>query len=199
MKINKVLITDALRTVKKSRSRFISIIAIVALGVSFFAGINAAAPDMQDTIGEYILSSNAMDIQIISTAGLTENDLSVIRTINGVEYAEGEKFVDGVCLVDGKKISDIDGSEMTLRVYPIDANKAIMDSNGQKDPTYLNRPQLIEGSWPTSPNQCLVDSSRLSTPDEFKIGATITIEGDGTDVDASLQNSEYTVDRKSVV
>ena len=193
MKINKVLITDALRTVKKSRSRFISIIAIVALGVSFFAGINAAAPDMQDTIGEYILSSNAMDIQIISTAGLTENDLSVIRTINGVEYAEGEKFVDGVCLVDGKKISDIDGSEMTLRVYPIDANKAIMDSNGQKDPTYLNRPQLIEGSWPTSPNQCLVDSSRLSTPDEFKIGATITIEGDGTDVDASLQNSEYTV------
>ena len=85
MKINKVLITDALRTVKKSRSRFVSIIAIVALGVSFFAGINAAAPDMQDTIGEYILSSNAMDIQIISTAGLTDYDLSVIRTINGVE------------------------------------------------------------------------------------------------------------------
>ena len=193
MKINKVLITDALRTVKKSRSRFVSIIAIVALGVSFFAGINAAAPDMQDTIGEYILSSNAMDIQIISTAGLTDYDLSVIRTINGVEYAEGEKFVDGVCLVDGKKISDIDGSEMTLRVYPIDANKAIMDSNGQKDPTYLNRPQLIEGTWPTSPNQCLVDSSRLSTPDEFKIGATIKIEGDGTDIDASLQNEEYTV------
>ena len=193
MKINKVLITDALRTVKKSRSRFISIIAIVALGVSFFAGINAAAPDMKDTISEYILSSNAMDIQIISTAGLTDNDLNVIRSINGIEYAEGEKFVDGVCLVDGKKISDIDGSEMTLRVYPIDANKAILDSNGQKDPTYLNRPQLLEGSWPTSPNQCLVDSSRLSTPDEFKIGATITVEGDGTDVASTLQNEQYTV------
>ncbi len=193
MKINKVLITDALRTVKKSRSRFLSIIAIVALGVSFFAGINAAAPDMKDTIGEYILSSNAMDIQIISTAGLTENDVSVISTINGVEYVEGEKFVDGVCLVDGKKISDIDGSEMTLRVYPIDSNKAIMDTNGQIDPSYLNRPQLIEGSWPTSPNQCLVDSSRLSTPEEFKIGATITVEGDGTDVASSLQNTQYTV------
>ncbi|MBR2417804.1 MAG: hypothetical protein IKB12_04155, partial [Clostridia bacterium] len=193
MKINKVLITDALRTVKKSRSRFVSIIAIVALGVSFFAGINAAAPDMQDTISEYIKSSNAMDIQIISTAGLTEHDLSVIRTINGVEVAEGERFVDGVCLVDGKKISDIDGSEMTLRVYPIDANKAIMDSNGQKDTTYLNRPQLIEGMWPTSANQCLVDSSRLSTPEEFKIGATITVEGDGSDIDSSLQNNEYTV------
>lgn len=193
MKINKVLITDALRTVKKSRSRFLSIIAIVALGVSFFAGINAAAPDMKDTIGEYILSSNAMDIQIISTAGLTENDVSVISTINGVEYVEGEKFVDGVCLVDGKKISDIDGSEMTLRVYPIDGNKAIANENGQNDPTYLNRPQLIEGSWPTSPNQCLVDSSRLSTPEEFKIGATITVEGDGTDVASSLQNTQYTV------
>ena len=193
MNINKVLITDALRTVKKSRSRFISIIAIVALGVSFFAGINAAAPDMKDTIGEYVLSSNAMDLQIISTAGLTDNDVSVIRSINGIEYVEGEKFVDGVCLVDGKKISDIDGSEMTLRVYPIDANKAIADENGQKDPTYLNRPQLIEGSWPTSPNQCLVDSSSLSTPDEFKIGAVITVEGDGTDVASTLQNTQYTV------
>ena len=193
MKINKVLITDALRTVKKSRSRFVSIIAIVALGVSFFAGINAAAPDMKDTISEYIHSSNAMDIQIISTAGLTENDLSVIRTINGIEYAEGERFVDGVCLVDGKKISDIDGSEMTLRIFPIDANKAINNTNGQNDVTYLNRPELIEGSWPTSPNQCLVDSSRLSTPEEFKIGATITVEGDGTDIASSLQNTEFTV------
>lgn len=193
MEINKVLITDALRTVKKSRSRFLSIIAIVALGVAFFAGINAAAPDMKDTIGEYIVSSNAMDIQIISTAGLTENDVAVISTINGIEYAQGERFVDGVCLVDGKKISDIDGSEMTVRVYPIDSNKAILDSNGQKDPSYLNRPQLIEGSWPTSPNQCLVDSSRLSTPDEFKIGSVIKIEGDGTDIDASLQNAEFTV------
>lgn len=193
MKINKVLITDALRTVKKSRSRFLSIIAIVALGVSFFAGINAAAPDMKDTIAEYVLSSNAMDIQIISTAGLTDSDLSVIRTINGIEYAEGERFVDGVCLVDGKKISDIDGSEMTLRVYPLDANKAIENANGQNDVTYLNRPQLIEGSWPTSPNQCVVDSSRLSTPDEFQIGATITVEGDGTNIESSLKNTQYTV------
>ena len=193
MKINKVLITDALRTIKKSRSRFVSIIAIVALGVSFFAGINAAAPDMRDTAREYIKSSNAMDVQVISTAGLTDNEIAVIQSIGGIEYAAGEKFVDGVCSVDGKQISDIDGSEMTVRVYPLDVNKAIAAQNGADDRTYLNRPQLIEGSWPTSPNQCLVDQSRLSTPEEFKIGSVITVSGDGTDISSSLTNSEYTI------
>lgn len=193
MKINKVLITDALRTVKKSRSRFISIIAIVALGVSFFAGINAAAPDMRDTITEYVSSSNAMDVQIISTAGLTDNEIAVIKSISGIESAVGEKFVDGVCQVDGKQISDIDGSEMTVRVYPLDVDKAIAADGGADDPSYLNRPQLIEGSWPTSPNQCVVDRSRLSTPDEFKIGSTVTIEGDGSDISSSLSNTQYTI------
>ncbi len=193
MKINKVLITDALRTVKKSRSRFVSIIAIVALGVSFFAGINATAPDMKDTVRDYLLSSNAMDIQIISTAGLTENDISVIRTVSGVEAAIGERFVDGVCQVDGVQISDIDGSEMTVRVYPLDTNKAIAAAGGANDRTFLNRPQLIEGSWPTSPNQCVVDQSRLSTPEEFKIGSTITVTGDGTDITSSLENNQFTI------
>lgn len=193
MKINKVLITDALRTVKKSRSRFISIIAIVALGVSFFAGINAVSPDMTDTITEYIRSSNAMDVQIISTAGLTDSDIAVIKSINGIEAAVGEKFVDGVCQVDGKQISDIDGSEMTVRVYPLDVNKAIAADSGADDSTYLNRPQLLEGSWPTSPNQCVVDQSRLSSPEEFKIGSTITVEGDGTDMASSLANTQFTI------
>ena len=77
MNINKVLITDALRTVQKTQSRFISIIAIVALGVSFFAGMNAISPDMYDTMRDYALEANMSDIQIISTAGLTDNDVAV--------------------------------------------------------------------------------------------------------------------------
>ena len=193
MKINRILITDALRTIERSSPRFISIIAIVALGISFFAGMNATAPDMYETLWEYTKTSNSMDIRIVSTAGITDNDIAVIGSINGVESAVGEKYVDGVVRVDGETINDIDGSEMTVRAISLDINKALNCANGYDDPTYLNRPQLVEGSWPTSSNQCLVDESFLSTPEEFKIGSVLTIEGDGTDISGSLQNTEFTV------
>lgn len=193
MKINKVLITDALRTVQKTQSRFISIIAIVALGVSFFTGMNAVAPDMYNTIRDYALETNMADIQIISTAGLTDNDIAVIQSINGIETAIGEKFVDGVVKVNGEPISDTDGSELTVRALPIDLTKLANVNAGAEDRTFMNRPQLVEGTWPTSPNQCVVDDSALSTPDEFEIGSTISIEGENKDLTKSLSNQQFTV------
>lgn len=193
MKINKVLITDALRTVERTQSRFISIIAIVALGISFFTGMNATAPDMYETAAQYIIDTNAADIRIISTAGLTDDDVSVIKSIGGVENAVGEKFVDGVVKVDGNPVSDTDGSEMTVRALPLDLTKLANVSAGVEDSSFMNRPQLVEGSWPTSPNQCLIDSSTLSTPEEFKIGSVITIEGENKDLTQSLENQQFTV------
>ncbi len=193
MKFSNVLITDALRTVQKTKSRFFSIMAIVALGVSFFTGMNAVAPDMYDTMLDYAKTSNMADIQIISTAGLTDNDVAVIQSINGIEAAVGEKFVDGVVKVNGAPVSDTDGSELTVRALPIDLNKLANVNAGTDDRSFMNRPQLVEGSWPTSPNQCLVDESALSTPDEFKIGAVLSIEGENKDLTKSLTNQEFTV------
>lgn len=193
MNINKVLITDALRTVQKTKSRFFSIIAIVALGVSFFAGMNAISPDMYDTMQQYALDSNMSDIQIISTAGLTDNDIAVIQSINGIESAVGEKFVDGVIKVNGNPISDTDGSEMTVRALPLDLTKLANLTAGTDDRSFMNRPQLIEGSWPTSPNQCVVDDSALSTPDEFQIGSVVSVEGENKDLTKSLSNQEFTI------
>lgn len=192
-KYNKILVTDALRTVERTMSRFISIIAIVALGVSFFAGMNAVKPDMYDTAKKYVNSSNAMDIQVISTAGLTDGDLDVLRSITGVKAVEGVKFVDGVAKVNGAPVNDIDGSEMTIRALPLDMNKLSFVSSGGTDDSFMNRPELLEGSWPSSANQCLVDSSTLSTPDEFKIGSIITIEGEKTDIASTLANSQFTI------
>ncbi len=193
MNINKVLITDALRTVQKTKSRFISIIAIVALGVSFFAGMNAVSPDMYDTMSQYALDSNMSDIQIISTAGLTDNDVAVIQSINGIDAAVGEKFVDGVVKVNGAPISDTDGSELTVRALPLDLTKLANVNAGADDRSFMNRPQLVKGSWPTSPNQCVVDDSSLSTPDEFQIGSVISVEGENKDLTKSLSNQEFTV------
>lgn len=193
MKINKILITDALRTIERSQARFLSIIAIVALGVSFFVGTNATAPDMRDTVEQYLADTNSMDIRIVSTAGLTDDDVAVISSINGVESAEGQKFVDGVVKINGETISDIDGSELVVRAISLDMNDVLAHASGTDDPTYMNRPQLIEGNWPAAANQCLVDASMLSTPEEFRIGSVLRIDGDGVDISSSLTNNEYTI------
>lgn len=193
MKINKVLITDAIRTIRHSQARFISIIAIVALGVSFFAGTNATSPDMLDTMQKYIVDTNSMDVQIISTAGITDSDIAVVSSINGIESAVGQKFVDGVVKINGENVSDIDGSELAIRAISLDMNDVYAHISGEDKAAYMNRPQLIEGNWPTAQNQCLVDASMLSTPEQFKIGNTLTIHGDGTDISASLSNTEYTI------
>lgn len=193
MKINKVLLTDAVRTVQRTAPRFISIIAIVALGISFFAGMNATAPDMLDTMTDYMISANSMDIQVVSTAGITDSDISVISSINGVKAVTGERYIDGIVRANGQTISDVDGSEMTIRVMSLDMNEVVNHSNGIDNPAFMNRPQLIEGSWPVASDQCVVDASRLSTPEEFKIGTVLTVSGDATDISGSLANTEYTI------
>ncbi len=193
MKINRVLITDAIRTIQHSQSRFISIIAIVALGVSFFAGTNATSPDMLDTMQKYLADTNAMDVQIVSTTGITDDDIAVVSSINGIESAVGQKFVDGIVKVDGETVSDIDGSELSIRAISLDMNDVFAQLSGEDKASYMNRPQLIEGNWPTAQNQCLVDASMLSTPEEFKIGSKLTIRGDGVDIGSSLSNTEFTI------
>ncbi|MBQ8028137.1 MAG: ABC transporter permease [Clostridia bacterium] len=191
--MNRALLTDTIRTISRTQSRFFSIVLIVALGISFFAGMNATAPDMKDTAEKYLTASNAADVRIVSSAGLTNEDIAVLGSIQGVENISGEKFVDGILSVNDQKVSDIDGSQLTVRVIALDCTKAQYAAAGENDKSFMNRPQLIEGSWPTGANQCLVDQSQLSTPEEFKIGSVITVEGDGSDITGSLQNTQYTI------
>ena len=191
---NNVLLKDTIRTIGRSSSRFFSIVLIVALGISFFAGFSATAPFMRSSIRDYYKLSNAADIRIISSIGLTESDVKTIASIDGVEAVCGEKFADGVVDVDGKPISDLDGSRLSVRAYALDINKAVEQyNNGTDDRSYINRPQLVEGNWPQNAQECLVDDSAFSTPDEFQIGAMIGISGDGSDITASLANTEYRI------
>lgn len=187
------LFKDTLRTIERTRSRFFSIVAIVALGISFFAGMNATAPDMLETAAQYYKDTNVMDIGITSTVGLSNEDLQTLASITGVEVITGERFFDGNLLVNGQNATDLDGSQLTVRALSLDLEKVSAYSQGADDKTFLNRPQLIEGTWPTSPDQCVVDKSVLSTPDGFEIGNVITIEGDSADASASLKNTQFTI------
>lgn len=77
-----------LREVRFSLSRFLAIFAIVALGVGFLAGLLAATPDMRLSVDDYYDRMNIMDVRVLSTLGLSEEDIAAIRQADGVEQVE---------------------------------------------------------------------------------------------------------------
>ena len=66
------------REIRNTRSRFLSILILVALAVAFLSGLRSTAPDMKNTGDSYLDAQNFMDIQVMSTLGLTEEDLEAL-------------------------------------------------------------------------------------------------------------------------
>ena len=85
----KAMHKDFWMEIRKSKARFISIFMIVALGVAFFSGIQASSPDMRFSGDAYYDETNLMDIKVMGTLGLTEDDVAAIKQVDGVENAGG--------------------------------------------------------------------------------------------------------------
>lgn len=191
--MSKALIKDTLRTIKKNFSRYISILLIIALGTAFFVGIKATAPDMFGTAEKYFADYNLMDIRVQSLAGLTDEDLNAIRSLHGVSYVKGQKFTDSLVKVNGEIISDIDGTRISARAYGISPEHISDFLSGENDGSYINRVEKIEGEFPKQIDECLVDASRLSTPDSYKIGNTITLETDSGNIPSTLATNTFKI------
>ena len=100
------LLKDGIKEIKYSYKRFISLLLIVLLGVGFFAGIKATSPDMKKTVDTYFDDLKVMDIQVISTLGLTDDDITAIKQVENVESVEGAYQTDAVvtvCLIQSMK------------------------------------------------------------------------------------------------
>ena len=98
--MSKSLRKDFYREIKKSFSRFISIMLIVVLGVAFYSGIRSAMPAMKLTADRIYDEQGLMDIRVVGTLGLTADDLEKIREIEGVQNAEGSFSNDFICLAN---------------------------------------------------------------------------------------------------
>ena len=75
---------DIFRDINKSKGRFFSIASIIALGVMLFAGVKIAPIDMKATADKYYDDYNLMDLRVVSTLGLTDEDVKDIKNIEGV-------------------------------------------------------------------------------------------------------------------
>ena len=102
--MTKALKKDFKREIRKSISRFISILLIVALGVAFYSGVRSTMPAMYMTADAIYDKQNLMDIRVVGTLGLTQNDIDALKDIEGVKGIEGSYTTDFLCIVNSKEI-----------------------------------------------------------------------------------------------
>ena len=154
--------------IRKSKSRFISILLIVALGVAFFSGIQASSPDMRYSGDAYYDESSLMDIKVVGTMGLTSDDVSSIESIDGIESAEGAWSTDVMC-----------GEGQKQKVLHIES---INDT--------VNKLDVQEGRLPEKSGEIFLDST-FASANEYKVGDKVALREDGDST--LLVTAEYTV------
>lgn len=167
----KALRKDFYMEIRRSMGRFLSIFFIVAIGCAFFSGIRASEPDMRYSGDAYFDSKNLMDIQVISTMGLTDDDIAAIEEVDGVESAEGGYFVDALC-------SDGD-NQIVAHVMGLMAE--------------MNQVQLEEGRLPEVADECVIDVDYLEES-SLEIGDQVTFSS-GTDdeITDTLSTDTFTI------
>ena len=93
--------TISIREIKQSFKRFLSLLVMSMLGVGVFVGISATAPDMMKSLDKYYDDSNYYDLKIISTLGITDDDIKSISNLNTVKKAYGVHSKD-VLVINNK-------------------------------------------------------------------------------------------------
>lgn len=152
----KALRKDFFMEISKSRARFISIFFIVALGVAFFSGIQSASPDMRLSGDAYYDASALMDLKVMGTLGITEEDIEALQAVKGVKYVEGAYCADIIC--------DLDTKQKVLHVESM--NEKVNQLSPQK------------GRLPEKEGECFLDSM-FAAECGYDLGDTIEVSPDG--------------------
>lgn len=169
-------IKEIMREIIKSKGRFISLIAIVALGAGFFGGIKATSADMKLTADEFYKDFSMMDFRVMSTLGVTDEDAAALEKMDGVDKVMPSYQFDTILTSKGEnKLSSVG----RLHSYTPEME--------------INTPDLLEGRLPETADECLLVSS-LSFGEHYAIGDKLIIDFDA-DPDAAdnLAVSEFTI------
>ena len=156
---------DAIREIRGTMNRYLSILVLAALAVAFLSGLRTAAPDMQFTADNYYDRTNLMDGYVLSTLGLTDGDLSALAGAEGIEAVEGCRDLDAVA-VD--------------RIVSV-----------RSMPEKLNLLEVKEGRLPEAPDECVTEGLLLVKLG-LQVGDTLelTLEEDN---EGDLVNTSYTI------
>lgn len=162
---------DFLREITKNKGRFLSVFFIVLLGAAFFSGIRSAEGDMKVSADRYYDEVNYMDLKVLGTLGLTDDDLADIAKTDGVKAVYGGKTLE--------VLHDIGESEQVVKLI------ALTDG--------VNEPRVIEGRMPEKTDEILVDTQFLSSSG-CEIGDQVTFTSGMDDpLSDSLTGDTFTI------
>lgn len=178
--MKKTLNKDILRDILKSKGRYFSIMLIVALGVAFFSGIKVSPKVMRNTVDDYYDEYNFMDVEVISTLGLTDDDVDAIKKLDTVEGVFPTYSMD--------VITNVKDQDRVLKVHALPTDDL---SNDNKD--YINRVKLIKGRLPKNSGECVVLKPKYDHLN-LKIGKTLNIKSGTEDkLSENLKKDNYKI------
>ena len=166
---------NILRDLRGNLSRFLSLFGIVALGVMILTGLASFAPSMRIAGQKYYVQQNVFDLRVLSTLGLSEDDIDVIAATEGVTAVQPVKYLDA----EGRWSSTDQPAVLRIQQLPADPGADTAEN--------MNRPLLLAGRMPEAADECVVHV--MGHGEEIPIGTTLTLP-DGTD---GLARTSYTV------
>lgn len=168
--MNRSIIKLTKREIRSSLGRYLAIFAIIALGAGLFVGLRLSRPDFLETYNNYTNKTNFYDFRLVSTLGLTDEDLSEVKKLDGVKLAEGAVGAD-------------------FLFNTADEDNLIMMA--QSIPENVNQIKLKAGRMPEKANECLADPDMYSKDD---IGSTIKLSKDNSEQTFdTFAYDEYTI------
>lgn len=150
---NKLLVSS-IRKIKEQIKRFFSLVCMALLGVGFFVGIKGTSPDMMKTLDHYLDEHNVYDIEIVSTLGLTDEDIEEIKKLDIADNIIGVKSTD--------EIISFENREKVVKIISI---------------TDMNKITLVEGNLPQVENEIVVERQMLEE-NKLSIGDFIEINSE---------------------
>ena len=162
---------DILRTIRGNLKRFVAIVVITVLGTAMFSGLKAGCDDLRAAADDFYDSQQLFDVRVLSTLGITQDDVDALSAIEGVAHAEGGYAETAHVKVAGERAS-------------VDV-KALSDSG-------INEPYLVEGELPDSPGEVAVTRGYLNDSGAA-IGDTLTIEDAEDEANEVFERREYRI------
>lgn len=151
---------DMLREMWHTKSRFLAIFAIIALGTGFFAGVKVTCPDMKLTADKYFKDYTLMDLKVVSTYGLNKEDISAIERVGGVNNIMPAYSIDAIIKTDEE--------DRVAKIHSIP-----LDKLEGKDKGYLNQVRILGGRLPKKSGECVIEKSKMAKMN-LKLGDKIT-------------------------
>ena len=152
---------DIFRNSSHSKKRFLAIALITLLGVMMFSGLQASCNDLEKSADAFFDAQHLHDIQIQSTLGLTDDDITALLQDKDVAAAAGIRSVS----------ADIKSSDSKTETLLSDAAVTTLNDAG------IDAPYLLKGSLPSAADEALLTEKTAknngpSIGDSFTVSAT---------------------------